>query len=230
LLDGATSTDEYLTAILRSNNAIVRLLGGQVEGSDGIGVVPPDDTAGIAVNGADQGDVGDFLYKNSGRTVLAKVRAARNLEPGGVAKYDSNQGGLIPIETVEQGDLDFGAISAALSNAGDFTFIDTDFQFGDGGGNVTISPGETKEVLTASFNNEVGLYEVGTNDETYSEYQYYIDGEALLESRIPKPLGLYDTRFEFPRPLRVTSSFTVEVRRSSAAPGSADYFSNAVLQ
>jgi len=229
-LDGATSTDEYLTALLRSNNAIVRLLGGQMEGTDGNSVTPPDDTAGIVVTGAGQGDVGDFLYKNNGRTVLAKVQAARPIDPGGVAKYDTNQAGLIPVSNVDQGDLDFGAISTALSNAGAFDFLDTDFQFSGQGGNVTIAPGETKEVLSGSFNGDVGLYEVGTNDETYSRYQYYIDGETLLEAPIPKPLGLYNSRFEFPKPLKVTSSFKVEVTRDSAAPGSADYFSNAVLQ
>jgi len=228
-LDGATSTDEYLTALLRSNNAIVRLLGGQMEGTDGATVTPPSDTAGIVVTGAEQGDVGDFLYKNNGRTVVAKVQAARPIEPGGVAKYDGNQGGLIPVTNVDQSDLDFGAISAALSDSGDFQFLDTDFQV-SGGGNVTIAPGDTETVLEGSFSGEIGLYEVGTKDRTYSKYQYYIDGEELLDGPIPKPLGLYNSRFEFPQPLKVTSSFRVEVTRDSTAPGSADYFSNAVLQ
>jgi|APHM01.1.fsa_nt_gi hypothetical protein len=201
-----------------------------MKGDEGTTTIPPTDTAGIVVTSADQGDVGDFLYKNNGRTIVTKVRAARDIESGGIAKYDSNQNGLIPVNEVDEGQLDFGAISTVLSESSDFRLLDTDYQFAGSGGNVTIQPGETKVVLQGSVTGESGLYEVGTNDETYSRYQYYIDGVELLEAPAPKPLGLYGDRFEFPKPLKVTSEFRVEVTRDASAPGSADYFSNAVIQ
>ncbi len=223
----ASSADEYLEAILRAVNANAELLAKQSVGTEGYKNKPPDDTAGIVIQDGSAGDITDFLYKDDGRTMVSSVEASRNLDSGEVAVYDENQGGLIPATGVGQGDLDFGSVASALVDGSNFTFIDTIFDAD--GGNVEVAPGETKTVLSTDLNQTLGLMEVGTNDEEYTLYQYQVDGENLLSEPIPKPLGLYNNRYEFPHPIKVTSSFKVVLTRQEDAPSSQEYFSNAVL-
>jgi len=226
-LDSASSTDEYFEALLKSNNILVELMRKQVVGADGYTTVPPDNTAGIVVYDVNAGDNVDFLYKDNGRTLIANVDANTELEASEVAKYDGDQEGLIPVSDVRQGDLDFGSMASALHEPNEFIFTDTTTQTDSG--KVEVEPGEEKVILETETPSQVGLREIGTNDVTYTMYQYEIDGEDMLTNPILKPLGLYNDRYEFPEPVRVKSKLKVKVMREEDASAPEEYFSNAVL-
>jgi len=222
LVSGASSSDEYFEAIIRNQAMMIQLMeggGASVPEIGSFGV--PENTAGIAIQGASENDLAEFLYKTDGRTVVDNFEAASDIDDGEVATVNSG-GRLEPTVGVSQGDLDFGNIATSTSNAGSFIYGDTD-------SNVRVLPGDTETVLELNLNNGGAWYSSGTNDETYSLYQYYVDGEALLQDPIPKPLGLYNNMFEFPEPLQVNSSIEVEVTRQGGAPGSEEYFSNVVV-
>lgn len=222
LIGNATATDEYLEAIVRNQAVMIGLM------EDGGANVPeigssgaPEDTAGIVIKGASEGDFAEFLFKKDGRTVVKDYEAGRAISPGEVAVLDSKQR-LEPKTDVTQGDLDFGNIATESGNASDFTYADTP-------SDVTIQPGETETVLEAQVNGGAALHSIGTNDETYSLYQYKIDGEAILNEPLPKPLGLYNSMFKFPIPLEVENKVEVEITRTEDSPSPSSYYSNMVL-
>lgn len=222
LIAGASSSDEYLEAIVRNQQLMIALMeggGGSVPEIGSVGV--PEDTAGIAIQSASKGDLAEFLYKNNGRTIVSKLESSSDIQGGEVVTVNSD-GDLEPSSGVSQGDLDFGNISTSAKGPGDLVYGDTQ-------NDVSIDPGDSETVLEVNLNDGGAWYSAGTNDETYSLYQYHVDGEPLLEDPIPKPLGLYNNMFEFPEPIEVQNSVSVEVTRQSDAPGSAKYFSNIVV-
>jgi len=222
LVDGASSSDEYFEAIIRNQAMMIALMEGGGSGSPDIGSFGvPTNTAGIAVQGASEGDLAEFLYKTDGRTVIDNFEVASDIADGEVATINSD-GELQPTTGVAQGDLDFGNIATSTSNAGGFIYQETEQD-------ATLQPGDTEVILEVNLNNSAAWYMTGTNDETYTSYDYKVDGESILGDPIPKPLGLYNNMFEFPEPLQVNNTLEVEVSRNSSAPGSDDYFSNVVL-
>lgn len=222
LVDGADSSDEYFEAMIRNQAVMISLLeggGSNVPEVGSFGV--PADTAGIAIQGASEGDYAEFLYKADGRTVIGDFEVESDINSGEVAKV-TEDGSLQPKTNVDQGDLDFGNIATQSTGPNGFTYIDTEQ-------NVEVAPGTTEVVIEESFSENVSLSMVGTNDETHTVYEYFVDDEPLISDPIPKPLGLYNNMFEFPVPIQVNNSFRVEVTRQNSAPGIAEYFSNAVL-
>lgn len=222
-LASVSSEDEYLAAMLHNQKILTQALMGETTPvMGGLSSNVPPGTAGISLGSISEDDVGDVLFKVDGRTVISNLRAAVEVENGEVVRVGEEGNEIYPVSNVGAGKLDFGAVASVSVKP-------NRFDYGDTVENVTIQPGESEAVLDLDVNGPVGLQSIGTNDETYSLYQYEIDGETLLDSPIKKPLGLYNDMFEFPQPIKINSDFKVLVKRQADAPGPAEYFSNAVL-
>ena len=222
-LAGLSSDDEYLAAVLHNQKIITQaLVGENTPAMGGQSSNIPPGTAGISLENISEDDVGDVLFKVDGRTVIGSLRAAAEVNPEEVVRVGDGGNEVYPISGVGPGKLDFGAVASVSVRPNNFVYGDTEE-------NVTIQPGESEAVLDLDVSGPIGLQSIGTNDETYSLYQYEIDGESMLDSPIKKPLGLYNDMFEFPQPIRVDSDLTVFVKRQEDAPGPAEYFSNVVL-
>lgn len=222
-LAGISSDDEYLAAMLHNQKILTQALMGETTpamGGQSSGV--PPGTAGISLENIAEDDVGDILFKVDGRTVISNFRAAAEVQNEEVVRVGEEGDEVYPISGVGPGKLDFGAVASVSVKP-------TRFVYGDTEENVTIQPGGSKAVLDIDVAGPIGLQSIGTNDETYSLYNYEVDGETMLDSPIKKPLGLYNDMFEFPQPIRVDADLRVLVKRQDDAPGPAEYFSNAVL-
>ena len=222
LVSGADSSDEYMEAIIRNQAVMISLMEGGGASVPVVGEfgVPPN-TAGIAITGASEGDYAEFLYKTDGRTVVEGFQTYSDITSGEVAIVNDD-GLLEPKSDVDQGDLDFGNVAASTTNAGAFSYYDTE-------DNVTVAPGEKKVILEANVSGGGALFSIGTKDDTYTLYQYYIDGEKLLDEPMKKPLGLYNDMFQFPKPIKVNQKIEVEIQRQEDAGAASEYFSNVVL-
>ena len=222
-LASVSSDDEYLAAMLHNQKIMTQaLLRSQTSPGAGSSNNIPPGTAGLSLESISEDDVGDVLFKVEGRTVIGSLRAAAEVESEEVVRVGDEGNEVYPISGVGSGKLDFGAVASVAVSPNRFVYGDTEE-------NVTIQPGESEAVLDLDVSGPIGLQSIGTNDETYSLYQYEIDGESMLDSPIKKPLGLYNDMFEFPQPIRVDSDLTVFVKRQEDAPGPAEYFSNVVL-
>lgn len=222
LMSHASANDEYLAAILNNQRLMVQALSGETTPVNGESSGIPSGTAGLATEGISQGDVGEILFKVDGRTVLSDFRAGTEINPDEVVRVAETDGEVYPASDVPPSKLDFGEISFSSSKATKFVFEETD-------DDVTINPGETKTVVSVQVNEPVGWYETGTNDTTFSEYQYVVDGEDMLQEPLKKPLGLYNDMYRFPEPILVSNSLEIRVTRQSDASGPHDYFSNVTL-
>lgn len=90
---------------------------------------------------------------------------------------------------------------------------------------VEIYPASNEDTINIKLKNSALWYEVGSNDETYSLYQYYADDTEILGERQKEPLGLYNDPYRFPQPIIVRNKIIVNVRRQEDAPGPEEYFS-----
>jgi len=114
---------------------------------------------------------------------------------------------------------------AAASSLTQMAIRATDFEQSETRDTVTIAPGDEQVVVAFEPSDAALWYETGTSDETFSTYQYRVDGNEILEEPQFEPLGLYNDPFQFPQPLIVFNFVEVVVGRDSDAAGSADYFS-----
>lgn len=222
MLSNLSSDDEYLAAILHNQKIMTQALAGGDTPMTGQGSNIPPGTAGLALASISEDDVGDILFKIDGRTVISDLRAGTEISADEVVRVGDDGDEVYPISDVSSGKLDFGAVATANVGPSSFVFAETE-------DNITISPGETKAVLDIDVNGPIGWYQTGTNDATYSEYQYAIDGEPLVETPLKKPLGLYNNMYDFPAPLEVGNNLQVLVSRQDDAPGDEEYFSNVAL-
>lgn len=214
--------DDYLRAILHNQALMTRALQGAETPTTGNSNNVPPGTAGLALEGSSEGDSLNTLFKIDGRTVVSDLIAAREINEEEVVKVGSSGDKVFPLTNVSQSQLDFGKVGLSSENSTKFIFKETQ-------NNVSIPPGQKKVVLDIDVSSTVGLFEIGTNDETHSLYTYVVDGENLIDKPIKKPLGLYNDRYDFPQPVKVESNLKVVVERQNSANSPADYFSNAVL-
>ena len=222
LMGQISSDDEYLAAILHNQKILTEAFAGPNTPVAGTSVGIPSGTAGLAVDSIAEGETGTVLFKVDGRTVLSDFRAGSEINPDEVVRVSDTDDKVYPLGNVDPSKLDFGRIST--SNAAPSKYI-----YGDTDDNVQVLPGEEEQILEVEVGEPVGWFQTGTNDETYSLYKYKVDGELLLDEPLKKPLGLYNNMYEFPRPLKVTDKLEVSVKRTTDAPGPAEYFSNSVL-
>lgn len=248
VLAGADSSDEYLEAIVRNQNLMIELQSEIAASQEGSNVVQGGDnivneqgdqinaeslfgeigqilpgTAGIAVSDVKSGETGQFLYNQNGRNAISGVRAGKEIEEGQVSVYSGQDGKIYPVNDIEQNDLSMGAVSDSLKDSSSFGYFESDEE-------TVIAPGASDVVLEANIGSLGGVYRVGTTDANYSQYQYLVDGEPILDEPSSQPLGLYNDMFEFPNPIKVSGTFEVLVQREESAPGTEAYVSNAVIQ
>lgn len=222
LLSGTSSTDEYLEAILRAQLAQLRTSGERdISRMDTVNGIP-EGTAGVCAQATAEGDVGSVVFNVDGRSVVETIQAVSNIEKEEVVVVDTDQGGVRPVSDVDQSYLGLGSIDFSTQTAGGFKVYETPNK-------VTISPGDEETVLKVDVAEPAGISRVGTNDETYSRYIYLVDGNEVMNQPLFAPLGLYNDMYEFRRPLKITESFEVRVKRLSSANGVSDYYSNAVV-
>ena len=222
LLSGTSSTDEYLEAILRAQLAQLKTSGeADISRMDTVNGIP-EGTAGVCAQQTAEGDVGSVVFNVDGRSVVETIKAASGIEKDEVVVVDTQQNGVRPVSDVDQSYLGLGSIDFSTQSAGGFKVYETPDK-------VTISPGETKSVLKVDVDEPAGISRVGTNDETYSRYIYLVDDNEVMNEPLFAPLGLYNDMYDFRRPLKITESFEVRVKRTSSASGVAEYYSNAVV-
>lgn len=221
LLSRTDSDDEYLSAILHNQKIMTKALAGSNTPMTGESSGLEPGTAGLSLGSISEGDTGSVLFKSNGRTVISNLRAGAEINPEEVVRISESDGKIYPVTNADPGQLDFGAMSPQAVKASSFSIEETEE-------NVTIDPGEAKEVLTIETSGGLSLYKLGTNDETHTLYQYEADGDTILDEPIKEPLGLYNDPFEFPEPLKINSTFKVLALRQESASGPQDYFSKAV--
>lgn len=222
LLRHTDASDNYMAAMLQNQKMLLQAFSEPYTSPTGESTNVPGGTAGVAVDDISQGDIGQVLFKINGRTVISNFRAAADIANDEVVRVGEGEDKVYPVNNVDQSKLDFGEISFASS-------LSTKFIFEETGSNVQVGPGEEDIVLEVNVDSPVGWYETGTNDKTYTKYQYIVDGEEMLSSPIKKPLGLYNNMYRFPEPIKVASSLKIKVIRNSSASSTEEYFSNVVL-
>lgn len=240
-----TGTDEYMTAMLENQRIMLMQMLSDMQTSptgqrpiaqvdvdnqgrpEGYNVdvrpVPEEETdsdltipvsaVGVANTTIYENNSGEGTFQINGTVFSDTVRASEDIPAGE------------PIKVIAPGNVVAAVNDAATSLLGYSAAISgTRFEQTETQQNVSVSPDETETVLQVNSGNADWVY-VGTNDETYSDYQYLIDGEELFDTPLKEPLGLYNDPFRFPTPLSVGSSITVQVTRLSGASGAQDYFS-----
>lgn len=90
---------------------------------------------------------------------------------------------------------------------------------------VTVQPGETATVLSVEVDGARWVAS-GTTDRDNSRYRYVVDGDAVVSESLRSPLGLFNDLRTFPEPIVARDSIRVDVRRTVAAAGPAEYVSN----
>jgi len=178
----------------------------------------PPSTVGLANRYIQEGDIGPGTFQVRGTIVNDTVRATEDIRAGD------------PVQVIAPGNIvqlrpdvsvSFFGLSGAAGSGG-FEVTQT-----PSGSNVTIQPGDTETVVSAATEGATWVG-VGTNDETHSLYQYYIDNQAILDDPLTQPLGLYNDPFYFPQGQKVERQMQVRVTRENSASGSADYYSKLI--
>lgn len=93
------------------------------------------------------------------------------------------------------------------------------------GENLSLPAGKSGDTIDINLDESGLLYEVGSNDEEYSEYKYIIDGKNLMDEPLVAPIGLYNDTYRFPQPIVAKESISVNIGRQVDAPGPAEYYS-----
>jgi len=211
--------DEWLSALLRNQKVMTEAVAGS--NALGIGGFEPEslprNTAGISIGRIEDGDMGLALFEVNGNKAVMKVRASGDIASNEVITITGEDDRVEPKGGVDPSKLAFGSTGVA---SGSFTRQETDE-------NVEIEPGDKETVLEITDSNGGGIREVGTNDETYSLYDYVIDGESILEKPLKEPLGVYNNTYLFPEPVQFNGTFEVVVKRTEDASASAEYYSKA---
>jgi hypothetical protein len=220
------SEDEFLQAILHNQKITGMLVlqmmeGGGADGSRPTGIdfdnLPPG-FIGLSMSDLNTGERGKAVFSVEGSNIYTDIEAAQDISQEDVVNVIDDGNQVVRLTEVNEGHLTFGKISfSGVSSKG--------YQMSETENNVTISPGETKTVLTVNVNNPSFWWETGTKDQTYSLYQYEVDGENMLDVPMSQPLGLYNDTYRFPRPIIFDSQIKIKIFRDPAAPGDEDYFS-----
>lgn len=215
--------DEYLDALLEGQKLqLMQMAQTQdlIENFSGFGDNSniPVGRVGRMLEDVTLGQTGDAVFSFGGSPRRVTVRADETLGELDTVQVidDDNLVEKAKIESLLAG-AQGGSLGAMSARA---------FGIEESEENVTVQPGTTETVLQVN-SRESKWVSVGTNDETYTEYQYYVDGEEIVDEPLSHPLGLFNDPYRFPQPLTFRSRFRVDVSRSSEASSPADYFSKA---
>jgi len=213
----ASSQDEYMEAMLRNQKLLAQVIAQDSDTIAGDITVRtlPANTAGIALERIPSDNKGLILFDVKGYKSVLRARADGNIQSNEVVTVTGEMDKVEPQSRVDPTKMSFGSTGAS---SGSYQRVETQED-------VTINPGGEETVLEIDDDTGGGIVEVGTNDQTYSRYDYLVNGESILESPIKEPLGLYNSPYRFPEPIQFDESFEVVVRRDEDAGGSKDYFS-----
>lgn len=194
LTDFASSGDEYLEALVQNTRLIVQVLQEESIGITGVNRAPPESTTGVITKGAAKGKRAEFLFKRAGENVVASINAARPVEAGDVAKFDANQGGVIPVGEINQTDLDIGA-------SGDqFTFTRSNKDIEEERFNEEFPVTDNVQTATVAVSNASGPYHVEIafqddnnqdvvlrNDTNSTEYSGDSNSDVFVDVELSSP-------------------------------------------
>ena len=88
---------------------------------------------------------------------------------------------------------------------------------------VTIEPDSKKTILKWQPQDYGVILEIGATDNSYSRYNYSIDGTDLFPEPQREPLGLFNNPEELSNPILVENYATIQVKRLDEASSSNDY-------
>ena len=239
--------DEYLEAILENQRLMAMQMLQNMQGTEGLGLPPEAQNENGPPEGynVDVPPVPSSEYTNRGQLPLGAVGVANRKINGNdtgpatfqvngtvfsaTIRYDSKDGEAVssggPVKVAAPGNICQPIQDVSLSALGFSGSIGVDsYERAETDADVTIYPGNEKTVLKETVRG-ASWVSVGTNDETHSLYQYYIDDEPLFDEPLKESLGLYNDPFIFPEQLSASRKIAVEVRRQSSANGPEDYYS-----
>jgi hypothetical protein len=225
LMEGLSSDDEFLQAILHNSRMMGMVLGQMVEGSDpNLGfdrMDMPDGYVGIAIEDITSGSTGGSIFSANGSNIFTTITAGEKINEGDVVVISGGDNKATRLTEVDDSYLSIGKIEYSGVEAAGWELDETP-------SDVTVSPGESATVLEVQASRQKFWWETGTNDETYTTYQYVVDGEKMLDDPISQPLGLYNDMFRFSAPITFRDSLEIKVNRGESAPGDKDYFSKVI--
>lgn len=221
IIGSATSSDDYLQALLKVQNAQLKIL--REEYKDSVRSVNgiPHDSAGIAASTSPPNNKTPVVFSIDGRDKVQSMEAVNRVVRGQVVMVDYYQGGVVPVDTIDSSYLGIGAFELNQRGPSGYQYYQSEEDF-------SVGPGETKTILSADVDEPQAITKVGSSSKDYTEYEYLVDGESFTEQTLSSPLGLYNNMFEFSYPLIFGNTFEVKVYRLPSAPGFASYYSNAV--
>lgn len=211
--------DDILRGILQNQQVMTEIMLRQVTGS--VAGDLSEGRAGVMLEATSGGSTGRAVFNVNGNDVVQTVSPTNDVNKDDVIIVSGPDNEVELTNAASKADL--GGFLGGTQSAGVFKYEETDE-------NVSIDPGEGfQTVLTTDAGTASGWYEVGVNDEQYALYQYEVDGNQLLDEPAKSPLGLYNDPYRFPKPLRVNSNVTVQVKVDNSAPGPIDFFAKNVL-
>lgn len=161
-----------------------------------------------------ENDTGYSTFQLGGTVFSEKVRATEDIPAG------------TPIRVVAPGNIVEEQSNVATSFIGLSGRLSPEaFQVDETDQNVTVQPGEREVILNVPLPDDSAWYATGTNDETFAEYYYLVDGEEMFDEPLKSPYGLYNDPEPFPTPIRADQSISVEVALDSAASSSKEFYS-----
>lgn len=225
LMDSLSTDDEYLHAILENQRlfAMKMLQDSNPGGSSGESINIdnlPLGFAGVMASDSPAEDSGTAIFSLQGSSVVTRVKPVEDVSSGEVVRVSDENNVVRVVNDVDRSDI---------ANISETFIMGAGFDVIESGENVSVDPGEEKIILEEDIKGTANWWESGTNDEKYTEYQYIVDGDELLDDWKSQPLGLYNDMYRFPRPIRAVSSIKVKVRRSDQAPSSEEYYSKITI-
>lgn len=220
------SDDEFLQAILHNQKITGMLVLQMMErgGPDG-GISRtniPNGHVGISIDDISTGSTGGAIFSANGSNIYANISAKEDINREDVVVVTGEGNKVTRLTEIDGSYLSIGKIDFSGIESGGFDVHQTE-------NNVTIGPGESKVVLDVAFNSQTFWWETGTNDETFSTYEYIVDGDNLMDNPNTQPLGLYNDMYRFPTPIVVSDSLQIKVNRNSSAGGNEDYYSKITI-
>jgi len=215
----ANSDDEFMAAMLRNQQLLFNVIG-QSLGSFDIGNLPMK-SAGLAVEDMAVGEPGRAVFDLNGTKKVATVTPTSEVKRNDVVYINGPDNEVTAANSIDEGQLlGIGIDNGTKTAAAIEKKVTRD--------PVTLEPGEVATLLKVESETGGSWNQVGSNDATYTEYAYFVDGESIFDEPQFEPLGLYNDLYSFPQALKFSGTIEVRAQRQADAPGPEDYFSKVV--
>jgi hypothetical protein len=216
LLSNATSDDEYMAAMLRNQELMFNVLSSDTTAYDTSNL--PDGIAGLAVEPMDSQEPGLAVFDINGAKRIIQVTPSAEIDTNDVVFINGENNEVAPARSVDEGQL-LGIGSNAGSREANAISQDTT------GSPVTLGPGDSATLVEADLDAGGLWIETGTSAQDNTKYQYEVDGNEIFDEPLDTPLGLFNSVYRYPQPLKARSQIEVKALRLESASGVADYVS-----